>query len=164
MPTLKNKRHEQFCQALVRGMSAVDAYISAGFESRDKGTAQPASARLRQKPQIKQRIAELEALAENLTIATSAMDLNWWRATVMDTIALAGRRGDLNTVRALLETSGKHLGAFDADKVSYSGTVADRKLDPSADDTEVAAMYRELLASQPTRPDNVAPIPAKRKA
>lgn len=164
MPALKNRKHEQFCQALTRGMSATEAYLHAGYESKDKATAQPAAARLRAKSYCQQRLRELSDEVERVTIRGSTMDLAWWRTTLMDTIRLAAEKGDLGLMRALLETSGKHLGAFDADHTRYSGAITDRRLDTAADDTEVAALYRELLASEPEQlPENVTPLATSKK-
>ena len=54
MPALKNARHEAFAQGLAKGMTAEDAYESAGFKP-NRGNA----ARLKAKDSILRRVAEL---------------------------------------------------------------------------------------------------------
>jgi hypothetical protein len=69
MPILNNERHERFCQAIAAGMSQTQAYIDAGFRCESgKGVAQSAS-RLRRKPHIGQRIAELRRIQDMSRVA-----------------------------------------------------------------------------------------------
>lgn len=54
MPVLKDTRHERFAQALAKGMTADEAYVSAGYK-RNRGNA----ARLKASESIRARVAEL---------------------------------------------------------------------------------------------------------
>jgi hypothetical protein len=58
MPQLLNARHEQFAQALARGGTGTQAYLSAGYCP--KGARQNAS-RLRKQPDVCVRVEELTA-------------------------------------------------------------------------------------------------------
>jgi phage terminase small subunit len=70
MPTLKNVRHELFCQGLVSGLRQAKAYTSAGYS--DHGAKQSA-ARLLNNADVRSRIAELRAenSAEFLQLAVT---------------------------------------------------------------------------------------------
>lgn len=54
MPALSNKRHEAFAQALARGQSASDAYVTAGYKE-----SRSAASRLSTNVNIERRVAEL---------------------------------------------------------------------------------------------------------
>ena len=149
MSMLKNQKHELFCQAVVRGMTLDAAYEHAGFDQPDADRRRASGSRLAQREYIKQRIQDLRAEVEKNTVKSSTVDMAWWRTEVKSTYDDAKERGDLTTRRAMLETIGKHLGSFDADKVSYSGNVKDRKLDKSMDINDASALYKELLAAEP---------------
>ena len=56
MPTLRNRRHEQFATLVAGGMTARKAYVAAGFSG--NGAAQSAS-RLVKQSAVERRIAEL---------------------------------------------------------------------------------------------------------
>jgi len=60
MPALSNAKHETFCQLVDQGETNTKAYISCGYS--EQGAAQSAS-KLRQKPHIQQRLAELSVTA-----------------------------------------------------------------------------------------------------
>lgn len=60
MPVLKNARHERFAQALAKGMSATDAYSSAGYKG-DRTAASRLSTNVnvrRRVDEIKNKVAE----------------------------------------------------------------------------------------------------------
>jgi hypothetical protein len=67
MPALKNNRWERFCLALAAGENAAQAYAQAGFKFHDGN-----SARLRQHPAVRERLAELQAAAAESTAITVA--------------------------------------------------------------------------------------------
>ena len=54
MPILKNPRHERFCQALAKGETADQAYVTAGYKE-NRGNA----ARLKAKQNVLNRVAEI---------------------------------------------------------------------------------------------------------
>ncbi|MDP9809368.1 phage terminase small subunit [Rhizobium tibeticum] len=60
MPVLKNARHEKFAQAIAKGMSATDAYSSAGYKG-DRTAASRLSTNVnisRRVDEIKNKVAE----------------------------------------------------------------------------------------------------------
>lgn len=64
MPVLGNAKHERFAQGLAKGLTADDAYVSAGY-SRNEGNA----GRLNRNEQVRARVRELlEASAEKVGI------------------------------------------------------------------------------------------------
>lgn len=54
MPALENQRHEAFAQALAKGSSATDAYVTAGYKP-----SRTAASRLSSKVNIQLRVKEL---------------------------------------------------------------------------------------------------------
>jgi len=56
VPTLKNIKHEAFCQAIALGLRAPAAYVKAGYEPKP-----PNAYRLWKRPKIQERVAELNA-------------------------------------------------------------------------------------------------------
>lgn len=66
MPTLENTRHEAFAQAVARGARVDQAYEDAGFApGNDHG------ARLRARPEVAERIAELRVGQAHLADAST---------------------------------------------------------------------------------------------
>jgi phage terminase small subunit len=61
MAELKNPKHEQFVQNIVRGLSPTEAYISAGYSRQG---AHASAARLLKNPQVCARLAELRKAVE----------------------------------------------------------------------------------------------------
>lgn len=58
MGVLKNAKHERFAQGVAKGKTAIDAYVSAGYEGHDASAS-----RLRNNPKVKARIEEILAKA-----------------------------------------------------------------------------------------------------
>jgi len=66
---LRNARHEAFVRGLLEGKDGVDAYEAAGFK-RDLGNA----ARLKARPDVAQRLAELQAeIAAETTVTVQGL-------------------------------------------------------------------------------------------
>ena len=64
MPVLDDDRHERFAQGLAKGLSQADAYIDAGFKSKNRQSAAvAANSLLKKKPDVKDRVSELEQMA-----------------------------------------------------------------------------------------------------
>jgi broad specificity phosphatase PhoE len=64
MPVLSDDRHERFAQGLAKGLSQADAYIDAGFKSKNRQSAAvAANSLLKKKADLKDRVHELEQLA-----------------------------------------------------------------------------------------------------
>lgn len=67
MPVLKDTRHERFAQNLAKGMTADEAYVSAGYK-RNRGNA----ARLKASESIQKRVAELTIRASEKATLSKA--------------------------------------------------------------------------------------------
>lgn len=67
MPTLHNVRYERFAQAIVDGLNARDAYKEAGFAPNDGNCI-----RLKQRPEVQARIAELIEMAADRVVVDKA--------------------------------------------------------------------------------------------
>jgi phage terminase small subunit len=67
MPILSNPRHERFAQELANGVSATEAYERAGF-ARNRVSAH----RLKQKPNIGERVSELLKQREHINAQATA--------------------------------------------------------------------------------------------
>lgn len=67
MRPLANDKHERFCQAVLRGETLVQAYVSAGYKPSEKNAA-----RLRKNEGVTARIAELQEKAADMAILTAA--------------------------------------------------------------------------------------------
>lgn len=78
MPVLDNPRHERFAQYLLKGKSATEAYIMAGYKPNDGNAAT-----LKGNQRVTERVAELQAAAATRaekTAADIAMQLDEDRA------------------------------------------------------------------------------------
>ncbi|MFK4871647.1 hypothetical protein [Novosphingobium sp. ZW T3_23] len=64
---LKNEKHERFCQALVRGETLAQAYVSAGYKPNEKNAA-----RLKKNEGVALRIASLQEKAADVAVLTAA--------------------------------------------------------------------------------------------
>lgn len=81
MPQLKNARHEEFCQQVVKGKSQTDAYIAAGYKP-NQGNSSVLAAR----PEIKGRINEIKSIGAKeaaFTVETAIREYEEARALAM---------------------------------------------------------------------------------
>jgi phage terminase small subunit len=111
MPILSNPKHERFAQELANGVSATEAYERAGF-ARNRVSAH----RLKQKPNIGERVGELLKQREHINaqatakaIEITALTKEWVIERLMSFAKCADK--DAASVRAL-ELLGKELGMF----------------------------------------------------
>jgi phage terminase small subunit len=87
MAPLRDTRRERFCQLLVEGQSASAAYVSAGFKP-----SGPNAGRLRNKPEVAARIAELQAevgAEHRISVASICKELD-------EAVAVAKAKGQAN--------------------------------------------------------------------
>ncbi len=70
MSVLKNPRHERFAQLLTHGMTADEAHTKAGYRQNRRNVT-----RLTTKEDIRDRVAELQAVAAERTVITLASHL-----------------------------------------------------------------------------------------
>ena len=59
MTALADARHERFAVLVAQGESGVDAYLAAGFETTSRHVAGVNASKLKRRPEVKARIAEL---------------------------------------------------------------------------------------------------------
>jgi len=64
---LANDKHERFCQAILRGETLAQAYVSAGYKPNEKNAA-----RLKKNEGVAARIAELQEKAADMAAVTAA--------------------------------------------------------------------------------------------
>ena len=114
MPALVNPRHEQFVQALLRGLSLTEAYISAGYVS---SNASSSAIRLSKEPKIAIRHAECRQFIQDNTVESIVLTRNWVIDELIDNVkrckkAENGKRFDSAGANKALELLGKELGMF----------------------------------------------------
>lgn len=152
MPLLKNARHECFAQAIAKGATATDAYVTAGYKRGD-GNASKLASRL----EVQARIHEIIGLAAKLTEMTIAdmakqldEDRTFARGLEKASAAVAASMGKarvLGLIRERHEHTGagggpiKHdLSGLSEDQLaqleSIIGSVADARRDTSRDQAE----------------------------
>lgn len=102
MPVLKNARHETFAQGLAKGMTADEAYVSAGYKP-DRGHA----SRLAANGNIRARVDEIKnRVAEKAE--WSAAD----RLSSLKTIFDASVKDDRRTAIAAIAEANKMQGSY----------------------------------------------------
>lgn len=76
MPPLKNAQHERFVLELVAGLSQTDAYLAAGYKTKDTASAAAAASRLMKNDNIRSRLAELNKAVEKATVDDTNLTLS----------------------------------------------------------------------------------------
>jgi phage terminase small subunit len=103
MPALENQRHEKFAQALAQGMSAAEAYVSAGYAANDGNAI-----RLKGNERVQARVRELlDRAATNVSLSRE-----WVLEQLIDNARRAKENGDISPANRALELLGKELGMF----------------------------------------------------
>jgi phage terminase small subunit len=120
MPILSNPRHERFAQEFANGVSATEAYERAGF-ARNRVSAH----RLKQKPNIGERVSELLKQREHINAQATAKAIEKTALTKEWVIA----RLIENANRAMqnvpvLDRNGRPTGEY-----RYEGQVANKALE-----------------------------------
>jgi phage terminase small subunit len=136
MPILSNPKYELYAQELAKGTKQGDAYVAAGFKA-NTGNA----VRLKDRPEIQARVAELLSAAAEKVVADEAYVLSTIKETVercRQAAPVLDRRGEIvltetptgdlapayafdakNVLRGA-ELIGKHLGMF-KERVEHTG-------------------------------------------
>jgi phage terminase small subunit len=109
-------RQEQFIQNYLFGnMSAVDAYIQAGYTAGKSSKPYSAVTRLLTKPHIRERIAQLN----NDSVIASAYTREYLAVRLHDVYERALKEGKLDSgIRALVEIS--RLAGYHIDRIDVS--------------------------------------------
>lgn len=118
------KKQERFCEEYLIDLNATQAYIRAGYSAKSSDTARVESSKLLTKPNIQQRIAELQKEQSDRTGITADTVLKELEKIAMSDTEISGKE----KLKAL-ELLGKHLDIFDKKEISkknenYSGISA----------------------------------------
>lgn len=146
MPALKNIRWERFCQGLLEGKTADQAYEDAGYKP-NRGNA----ATLKANQIIQARLEELKAEAAKVAVMDKAWVLRELRRTYEMAIGerQIGDREDGGygfhpaAAKGVLELVGKDQGMF-PDKLNVDQTVKERS--PTASDHNLAVLEKARKA------------------
>jgi phage terminase small subunit len=120
MPILCNPRHERFAQELANGVSATEAYERAGF-ARNRVSAH----RLKQKPNIGERVSELLKEREDINAQATAKAIEKTALTkewVIERLIENANRAMQNV--PVLDRNGRPTGEY-----RYEGQVANKALE-----------------------------------
>lgn len=133
MPTLKNAKHELFCQERAKGATQVAAYAAAGYRGNTR-TKEACASKIEKRPDVQRRIAEL--LSEKAKLDAEAtvkaaeelkIDKRWIMEKLVDNVHRAmqaepvyDKQGNPtgeytyqgNAANRALELLGKQLGMF----------------------------------------------------
>jgi len=113
MPVLKNARHEQFAQALAKGMTAEQAYTEAGFKANRHNAAA-----LARKQHISTRVEDIRIRVSDKAEWTAAD-----RLAALKRIHSAAEGTDPRTAISAIAEANKMQGAYPPAKHQLSGTV-----------------------------------------
>jgi|SRR3990167_10174140 len=118
MPLLKNARHEEFCQQVVKGKSLVDAYESAGYVRHDGN-----SSALAARAEVAARIAEIRGEGANLAAAKVAFTVETALMEYEEARALAKAIEQPATMVSATSGKVKVTGIQPPDKVTIDGKI-----------------------------------------
>jgi phage terminase small subunit len=111
MPVLKNAKHERFAQGLFGGMTADEAYETAGYEP-NRGNA----SRLKSNESIRKRVAELQGAAAEKAEWTAAD-----RMVMLSEIALDTKAKDPRVAVSAISEANKMQGSYAPTKQELTG-------------------------------------------
>ncbi len=161
MPALKNQRQELFCQGLLEGKPAVQAYESAGYKRNDGNAG-----RLTRNEQIIVRLTELKAEAARVAVLDRAWVLRGLQELYEMSIGTRriGGRDDADyawspaTAKGVLELAGKEQGMFIERKI-----IGIKRLEDMGDDELrlIAGQVIEELDANVTVDGEVRPVAAE---
>jgi len=154
MPLLKNLKHENFAQAMVRGAavgwSPADAYQAAGYKPSSRHAAEVCASRLLSLVEVRDRIAELQAAGARkavVTVETLLAELEAARAAATSaeqfsaaTAAIVAKAKLTGLMRDRVEVGGP--GAFD--RCGTPTEVVDQLLAQLGDGADVLGKLDEL--------------------
>jgi hypothetical protein len=114
-------RHERFAQGIAAGMLQIEAYVAAGY-ARNEGEA----SRLRKKPQVAARIAELCASSAQAVVQAIAAPVVEQQELMRDGIAVVRERHAL--IRQGYEKLREHLDGIEVNDAGDWKALADAVL------------------------------------
>ncbi|WPZ13244.1 terminase small subunit [Nitratireductor rhodophyticola] len=113
MPVLKNAKHEAFAQGLAKGLSASEAYVSAGYKE-----SRSAASRLSTNVNVQRRVSELQGKAAEKAEWSAAERLSSLKA-IHDRTSTEDPRVAISAIGEANKMQGSHAAA----KHHLSGTV-----------------------------------------
>jgi hypothetical protein len=109
MPSLRNSRHEKFCQLVASGIKPAEAYISLGYS--EAGATQAAN-KVMKRRDVQERIDEILSHAAQSTAPTVSFD----QARVLNRLDALSRKaeelGQISAAARCEELIGKARGMF----------------------------------------------------
>ena len=118
MPPLHNPRREQFCQLLVQGLPASQAYVEVGYKP-----SRPAASRLQHDINISKRVRELMAEKARLheesqrqAAQEAAIDKTWLIRQLKDAADIARRKDDPSGLVA----AAREIGVLTGERIEKS--------------------------------------------
>jgi len=131
MPVLKNPKHERFAQNVATGMTATDAYLSAGYET-DATAARVSATRLLANVTVRDRVNELlelrgkkEIKATEKAIEKAALTKAWVITRLMKNAQQA--LGEIPTPKTIFD---KETGErIDAEVIDIDRAAANKALE-----------------------------------
>lgn len=111
MPVLKNPKHEAFAQGLAKGLTADEAYESAGY-SRNRGNA----TRLKANESVVKRVEELQGRIAEKAEWTAAD-----RLEALKRIVEATERGEPRVAVSAIAEANKMQGSHAPEKREHTG-------------------------------------------
>lgn len=124
MPSLKNKKHEQFAHLVANGTKPVKAYVSVGYS---ENGADQSSSKLLKKAEISARIAEISDNIARLSMEKIAISKVWVIDQLVENVKMAKAavpvldnkgnpigeyKQELGAANRALELLGKELAMF----------------------------------------------------
>ncbi len=102
------KKQKRFCEEYLVDLNATQAYIRAGYSAKSNNIARVESSKLLTKPNIQQRIAELQKEQSERTKISADNVINELQKIAFTETEISGKE----KMKAL-ELLGKHLGMFE---------------------------------------------------
>lgn len=147
---LTKPEHERFAQAIARGETLAGAYVSAGYKKNTVNeTNEKNAARLKKRPDVQERITELQAMVAEKLAEKTAIDAAWVLEKAADLHTKAMEAKSYAAAKGALDLIGKHVDvqAF-REQVQHSGMIEYRDLS----DEEIDARIRAHEAERGHRP------------
>jgi len=115
MPALDNPKHERFAQELAKGVSAREAYKTAGYETKSDAATDAAASRLLSDVKVQARVAQIQERAAIRTEITVA--------SITERLLAIATKGEASTEAPLLSVARASL----MDAAKLNGLVTDKQ-------------------------------------
>jgi len=109
------KKQKRFCEEYLVDLNATQAYIRAGYSAKSNNIARVESSKLLTKPNIQQKIAELQKEQSERTKISADNVINELQKIAFAETEISGKE----KMKAL-ELLGKHLGMFEKSNIEIN--------------------------------------------